>query len=219
MPSTVFGVRNTLIFSWTLSTFSRFPSVSSAFFLIFPYPPIAFQDGSEIKKRMPIYLSPCLYNLLQMIFWFCGFRERSVLRLKKNNSPVIFDPSRVTQLSWNPRFFFLVHIYRYDRRIMLTITFYFICYLLIFASIIFLYYLFVFVNTFLQGFYIQGISVGRGVRSPNQFGNIIMEFGICIFFFTLHWNFRFYGSVGHCIRSEKMLLVYVKFGAIRLGIS
>ena len=97
---------------WIVDIFSYFLSVFYASSQISPSLLFESQDGSEKRKCITLLLHYYLFllfylNLLSDIFFFWVFnRDEPVIRMKTGASFVRFDPTRVTQLSWHPRFFF-----------------------------------------------------------------------------------------------------------------
>lgn len=106
---------------WFLAISCRSSSVSSVSRSLFPpfgcpvwtkKPSPRNDDDNNYISECPfaIFLSLCRLMRLKFDLYFglvCGcsfFSHGSVLRMKTGGSSVKFDPTRVTQLSWNPRF-------------------------------------------------------------------------------------------------------------------
>lgn len=90
------------------------PSVSLPFFLIYLILHLNFPYGMAIKKcthsisTFPLHL--LLITALMNAFFF-PYRKTSILKLTTNSLSTPIDPTRVTQISWHPRFVYINYIW------------------------------------------------------------------------------------------------------------
>lgn len=142
-----------------------FLALSLCFFCLFPHVSHSRVRIPNLIDHKQTYLStsPCHLIYLSVfvfchgVIWLdivCISSVGSVLRLKRGPSSATFDPTRVTQLSWSPRFSFSICI---------SISFCSIslCRVWVISS----------VCSDLQGFPLQGFSFWGGMWSSNHSGN------------------------------------------------